>query len=89
MRKERSKTMQQRVALIGILVENKDSVEKINSLLHQWKQYIIGRMGIPHRERGVSIISIAMDAPQDAISALSGKLGSLPGVSSKVIYTKA
>ena len=89
MRKERSKTMQQRVALIGILVENKDSVEKINSLLHQWEQYIIGRMGIPHRERGVSIISIAMDAPQDAISALSGKLGCLPGVSSKVIYTKA
>ena len=89
LRKERSKTIQQRVALIGILVENKDSVEKINSLLHQWEQYIIGRMGIPHRERGVSIISIAMDAPQDAISALSGKLGSLPGVSSKVIYTKA
>ena len=81
--------MQQRVALIGILVENKDSVEKINSLLHQWEQYIIGRMGIPHRERGVSIISIAMDAPQDAISALSGKLGSLHDVSSKDIYTKA
>lgn len=81
--------MQQRVALIGILVENKDSVEKINSLLHQWEQYIIGRMGIPHRERGVSIISIAMDAPQDAISTLSGKLGQLDGVSSKVIYTKA
>ena len=81
--------MEQRVALIGILVENKDSVEKINSLLHQWEQYIIGRMGIPHRQRGVSIISIAMDAPQDAISTLSGKLGSLPGVSSKVIYPKA
>lgn len=81
--------MQQRVALIGILVENKDSVEKINSLLHQWEQYIIGRMGIPHRERGVSIISIAMDAPQNAISTLSGKLGQLDGVSSKVIYTKA
>ncbi len=81
--------MEQRVALIGILVENKDSVEKINSLLHQWEQYIIGRMGIPHRERGVSIISIAVDAPQDAISTLSGKLGQLNGVSSKVIYTKA
>lgn len=81
--------MEQRVALIGILVENKDSVAKINSLLHQWEQYIIGRMGIPHRERGISIISIAMDAPQNAISALSGKLGQLDGVSSKVIYTKA
>ena len=81
--------MDQRVALIGILVENKDSVAKINSLLHQWEQYIIGRMGIPHRERGISIISIAMDAPQNAISALSGKLGQLDGVSSKVIYTKA
>lgn len=81
--------MEQRVALIGILVENKDAVEQINSLLHQGEQYIIGRMGIPHRQRGVSIISIAMDAPQDVISALSGKLGNLPGVSSKVIYTKA
>ena len=81
--------MDQRVALIGILVENKDSVAKINSLLHQWEQYIIGRMGIPHRERGISIISIAMDAPQNAISALSGKLGQLDGVSSKAIYTKA
>ena len=78
-----------RIALIGIVVEEPDSVEQMNRLLHQYAPYIIGRMGIPHRQRGVSIISIAMDAPQDAISTLSGKLGQLPGVSSKVIYTKA
>ena len=78
--------MQQRVALIGILVENKDSVEKINSLLHQWEQYIIGRMGIPYREKGIHIISVALDAPNNVISSLSGKLGMLPGISTKTIY---
>ena len=81
--------MDTRIALIGIILESRESVDALNHLLTEFGEYIIGRMGIPHRERGVSIISIAMDAPQDAISALSGKLGSLPGVSSKVIYTKA
>ncbi len=77
-----------RIALIGIVVENNDSVEQLNSLLSQYGSYIIGRMGIPYREKNLSIISIAMDAPNDVISALSGKLGMLSGISSKTIYAK-
>ena len=76
-----------RVAVMSVIVENSDSVEKLNSLLHESGQYIIGRMGIPYRERGINIISIALDAPQDAISALSGKIGNLPGVSVKTAYS--
>ena len=79
-----------RIALIGILVEEPDSVEQMNRLLHQYAPYIIGRMGIPYREKGLSLISVALDAPQPVISALSGKLGMLPGVSTKTLYsTKA
>ena len=77
-----------RSALIGIVVENSDSVEQLNSLLSQYGNYIIGRMGIPYREKSLSIISIAMDAPNNVISALSGKIGMLPGISSKTIYAK-
>lgn len=77
-----------RIALIGIVVENNDSVEQLNSLLSQYGNYIIGRMGIPYREKSLSIISIAMDAPNNVISALSGKIGMLPGISSKTIYAK-
>ena len=77
-----------RIALIGIVVENSDSVKKPNSLLSQYGNYIIGRMGIPYREKSLSIISIAMDAPNNVISALSGKIGMLPGISSKTIYAK-
>jgi len=80
--------MQTRVALIGIVVEDMASVAKLNDLLHIYGEYIIGRMGVPHKERGISIISVAMDAPQDIISALSGKLGALHGVTSKTIYSK-
>lgn len=80
--------MDTRIALIGIIVENMDSVEDLNHLLSQYGQYIIGRMGVPYREKKISIISIAMDAPGDIISALSGKLGMLPGVSTKTIYAK-
>ncbi len=80
--------VQTRVAMIGIIVEETASVERLNQLLHQYGAYIIGRMGIPYRERGINIISIAMDAPQDVISALSGKLGALKGVSSKAVYSK-
>lgn len=80
--------MESRVALIGIIVENNDSVEKLNHLLHQYAEYIIGRMGIPYPKRGMSIISITMDAPGDVISSLSGKLGMLPGVNTKTIYSK-
>lgn len=77
-----------RIALIGIVVENSDSVEQLNSLLSQYGNYIIGRMGIPYREKSLSIISIAMDAPNNVISALSGKIGMLPSISSKTIYAK-
>ena len=80
--------MDTRVAVISIIVEEPASVEPMNQILHQYSEYIIGRMGIPYRARGLSIISIAMDAPQDKISALSGKIGKLPGVSAKATYSK-
>lgn len=80
--------MENRVALIGIIVENMDSTEKINELLHQYAARIVGRMGVPYHKRNVSIISVVLDAPQNEISALSGKLGMLPGVSSKTVYVK-
>ena len=80
--------MNTRVALIGVVVENPDSVARLNEILHTYGDYIIGRMGIPHKERGISIISVANDAPQDVIAALSGKLGNIPGISSKTIYSK-
>lgn len=79
--------METRIALIGIIVEDESSVASLNDLLHQYAPYIIGRMGVPYRPRGVNIISVALDAPQDAISALSGKLGRLEGVSAKTQYS--
>lgn len=79
--------METRVALIGIIVEDESSVASLNELLHQYAPYIIGRMGVPYRPRGVNIISVALDAPQNAISALSGKLGRLEGVSAKTQYS--
>ena len=69
-------------------MENTQSVEQLNALLHEYGAYIIGRMGIPYRERGINIVSIAIDAPQDAISALSGKIGNLPGISVKTAYSQ-
>jgi len=75
--------MKTRVAVMSIIVENLDSVEQLNALLHENGKYIIGRMGIPYHKRGVSIISIALDAPQDAIAALAGKIGNLKGISVK------
>jgi len=80
--------METRVALIAIILEDANSVEKLNRLLHQYGQYIIGRMGIPYSKKRINIISIAVDAPADIISTLSGRLGMLPGVSSKVVYAK-
>ena len=75
-----------RVAVIGIIVRDTDSIEKLNALLHEYGSHIIGRMGIPYRERGISIISVAIDAPQDVIAALSGKIGALPGIAVKTAY---
>lgn len=80
--------MKTRVAVMGIIVEDTHSVEQLNALLHEYGAYIIGRMGIPYRERGINIVSIAIDAPQDAISALSGKIGNLPGISVKTAYSQ-
>ena len=77
-----------RITLLGIIVEELDSAEEINRLLHDYGQYIVGRMGIPYRSRGVAIISVVLDAPQDVTSSLSGKLGMLPGVSVKAVYSK-
>ena len=79
--------MTTRVAVMSIIVEEGSSVEALNQILHENGRYIIGRMGIPYRQKGVNIISIALDAPQDAISAMSGKIGNLPGVSVKTAYS--
>ena len=79
--------MESRVALIGIIVEKSESVEKVNAILHDYAPWILGRMGLPYREKGISIISIAIDAPQDVISTLSGKIGRLDGVSAKTAYS--
>jgi putative iron-only hydrogenase system regulator len=72
---------------MSVIVENPESVERLNSILHEFGEYIIGRMGIPYRKRKISIISIALDAPQNTISSLAGKIGSLPGVSVKTAYS--
>ena len=81
--------METRVAVISVIVEQEESIEKLNSLFHEARQYIIGRMGIPYRAKGISIsvISIVIDAPQNTISALSGKIGHLKGVSAKTAYS--
>ena len=79
--------METRVAVMSIIVENKESAEDINAILHDYGEFIIGRMGLPYRRRGISIISIALDAPQDSIAALSGKIGRLDGVSVKTAYS--
>ena len=79
--------METRVAVMSIIVEDGQAVEKLNGLLHEFGEYIIGRMGIPYRERGINIISIALDAPQNTIAALAGKIGSLKGVSVKTAYS--
>ncbi|MGX8710008.1 MAG: TM1266 family iron-only hydrogenase system putative regulator [bacterium] len=80
--------MESRIALVGIVVENTESVEKINAILHEYGEYIVGRMGIPYHKRHISVISIVMDAPGDVISALSGKLGMIPHVNIKTVYSK-
>ena len=79
---------EKRIALMGVIVENQDAVEEMNHLLHDYREHIIGRMGIPHPEKKLSIISLAVESDQDTISALSGKLGALDGVSTKTVYSK-
>ena len=78
-----------RLAMLAIVVENMDCAEQVNNLLHEYSRYIIGRMGIPYRERKISLISVAIDAPQDVISSLTGKLGNVQGITVKTAYAKA
>ena len=78
--------METRVAVLAVIVREDAAVTDLNDLLHQYGSYIIGRMGVPYRQQGVNIISVALDAPQDVISALSGKLGRLPGITAKTVY---
>ena len=80
--------MDTRVAVISIIVENPDAVENLNSLLHDYSKWVIGRMGIPYREKNISIICLAVDAPQDVINTLTGGLGKLDGVFAKAAYSK-
>ena len=79
--------METRVAVMGIIVENRESAEKLNAVLHDYGEYIIGRMGIPYKPKNINIVSIAIDAPQDTISALAGKLGNIEGISVKTAYS--
>lgn len=80
--------METRIAVIAIIVEDRGKSEALNRILHDYGEYIVGRMGIPYRSKGVSVISVILDAPQEKISALSGKLGMMDGVSSKTVYSK-
>ncbi len=79
--------MEKRLAIVGIVVEKKDSIMKVNEILHEYAEHIIGRMGLPHRSGNVNLISVAVEAPQDVVSALSGKLGRLDGISTKTVYS--
>ena len=79
--------METRIAVMGIIVENMEPVEILNSILHDYGEYIVGRMGIPYRKKNVNIVSIAVDAPQDVISAMSGKIGKIEGISVKTAYS--
>lgn len=79
--------METRVAVMGIIVEKWDAVEQLNLVLHDYGDYVIGRMGIPYRKKNINVISIAIDAPQDVISALSGKIGKIDGISVKTAYS--
>jgi len=80
--------METRVAVISIIVTESDRVEMLNELLHEYSAYIIGRMGLPYKEKGISIISVAIDAPMDKINSLTGALGRLEGINAKVAYAK-
>ncbi len=79
--------METRIAVMGIIVEDMESVEILNNVLHAYGEYIVGRMGIPYRKKNVNIVSIAVDAPQDVISAMSGKIGKIKGISVKTAYS--
>ena len=79
--------METRVAIVSIIVENSEHTDQLNQILHEYGSYILGRMGIPYRKHGINIISIAMDAPQDVINTLAGKIGRIDGISAKTVYS--
>lgn len=80
--------METRVALIGIIIENRTSVSRMNDILHEYREFVIGRMGLPYEKKNISVISVAVDAPEDIINKISGKIGMLDGISTKTIYSK-
>ena len=80
--------MEKKIAVVAIIIENPDSVEKVNALLHDYRDYVVGRMGLPYRERGISVINVVIDALPEVINSLSGKIGMIGGVKSKVLTTK-
>lgn len=80
--------METRVAAVSIILENSNSVEEVNKLISDYSDFVVGRMGIPYKKRGISIISVVLDSPQDVLSTFSGKLGKLDGVSAKTAYSK-
>ncbi len=80
--------METRIALIGIIVEDTNDIERLNNILHEYGQHIIGRMGIPYRQKNVNVISVVIDASNDVISSLSGKLGMIKGITVKTVYSK-
>lgn len=79
---------EKRLAILGVFVHDLSRSETVNALLHEYGAYVVGRQGVPYRERGISVISVIVDAPGEVISALSGKLGRIPGVQAKAMYTK-
>ena len=86
--KGEKRSMEKRIAILGIIIEDLESAMPVNDLLHEYREYIIGRMGMPYKEKNLSVISVVLDAPNEVISALSGKLGMVTGVSSKAVYSK-
>ena len=80
--------MESRIAILGIIIHDLKSAEEINRILHDYNEYIVGRMGIPYKERSLSVMSVVFDAPTDIVGAVSGKLGMLPDVSVKAVYSK-
>ena len=81
--------METRVAILAIVVEERERAEDLNRILHEYSKYVVGRMGIPYEKKGISLISVVVDAPQDVISTVSGKIGNIPGITAKAVYSKA
>jgi putative iron-only hydrogenase system regulator len=79
--------METRVAIISIILEDTDNTEQLNTILHEYGSYILGRMGLPYRKRGINIICVALDAPQDTINSIAGRIGRIKGINTKTVYS--